>query len=341
MSEAVVEALEHWPEEGIPERPGAWLLTTARRRGLDRLRREARYREKLAQLAALPETPDREPDDRLRLIFTCCHPALRREAQMALTLRAVVGLTTDEIARAFLVPEPTVAKRIVRAKRKIATAGIPYHMPASDELRSRLDEVLTVIYLLFNEGHLTTTGGTATRRDLARDAEWLAMLVTRLLPAEPEALGLLALIRLALARWPARVRENGELVLLEGQDRSLWDRPATAQAVRLIESAAAMGRPGRYQLEAAIAAVHAEALTYAGTDGSPRSVSNRQAQSGRCSPPPPRGRRGAYRRRHAGRSARALPPLLCGARLAAARTRPRCGGSGGRCPRPHPHPQPR
>ena len=266
MSDALVEALEHWPRDGVPDRPGAWLLTTARRKALDRIRRDTRLQEKLGALATVPITGSAEPDDRLRLIFTCCHPALGRDAQVALTLRAVVGLTTEEIARAFLVPEATLAKRIVRAKHKIVAAGIPYRTPRPDELRARLDEVLTVIYLVFNEGYLGTTGETALRRDLAGDAEWLASLLVRLLPDEPEPLGLLATIRLALARWPARQDADGRLILLEQQDRQRWDRPAIAAAVRLIERAAAMGRPGRYQLEAAISAVHAEAPTWCATD---------------------------------------------------------------------------
>ena len=266
VSDAVTEALEHWPRDGIPQRPGGWLLTTARRKGLDRARRDARYRQKLELLAALPESAAREPDDRLRLIFTCCHPALAREAQVALTLRAVTGLTTTEIARAFLLPEPTVAKRIVRAKRKIAASGIPYRVPGPDELKERLDEVLTVIYLVFNEGYLATAGDQPLRRDLARDAEWLAALLTRLMPDEPEPLGLLALIRLHLARWPARLDPAGNLVLLERQDRTRWDREQIGAATDLLVRAAGMRRTGRYQIEAAIAAVHAEADRWESTD---------------------------------------------------------------------------
>jgi RNA polymerase sigma-70 factor (ECF subfamily) len=266
VSEAIVEALERWPRDGAPERPGAWLLTTARHKGLDRLRREARYRHKLELLAALPESPDAEPDDRLRLIFTCCHPSLAKDAQVALTLRAVAGLTTGEIARAFMLPEPTLAKRITRAKQKIVAAAVPYRVPAVDDLRSRLDEVLTVIYLVFNEGYLATSGEAAIRRDLARDAEWLAGLLVNLLPNEPEPQGLLALIRLHLARWPARLSARGEFVLLEDQDRSLWDRRQIADALRLLKRAAAFGRPGRYQVEAAIAGVHCEAPTWQATN---------------------------------------------------------------------------
>ncbi|HEY4026825.1 MAG TPA: DUF6596 domain-containing protein [Candidatus Dormibacteraeota bacterium] len=266
VAEAVVEALEHWPRDGVPERPASWLLTTARRKGLDRLRREAVYRKKLELIAALPERPPREADDRLRLIFTCCHPVLAREAQIALTLRAVAGLTTEEIARAFMVQEETLAKRIVRAKRKIVSSGVPYRIPTPDELGSRLDEVLTVIYLVFNEGYVATASGTPIRRDLARDAEWLARLLSRLLSDEPEPLALLALIRLHLARWPARLDARGRLVLLEHQDRSLWDRRAISEAVGLIEVAAALRRPGRYQIEAMIAALHCEAPSWEATD---------------------------------------------------------------------------
>jgi RNA polymerase sigma factor (sigma-70 family) len=266
VSEALVEALERWPRDGAPERPGAWLLTTARNKGLDRLRRDARYRRKLELLAAMPESPDAEPDDRLRLIFLCCHPSLAKESQIALTLRAVAGLTTEEIARAFLVPEPTLAKRIVRAKQKIVASAVPYHVPPLRELRSRLDEVLTVIYLVFNEGYVATAGDTPLRRDLARDAEWLAELLVNLLPDEPEPQGLLALIRLHLARWPARLNTRGELVLLQDQDRSLWNRRQIADALGLLKRAAARGQPGRYQVEAALAGVHCEASTWTATN---------------------------------------------------------------------------
>jgi RNA polymerase sigma-70 factor (ECF subfamily) len=268
MSEALVEALEHWPRDGIPERASSWLLTTAKRKGLDRIRREAKYREKLALVGGMATEPAREADGRLQLIFTCCHPVLAREAQIALTLRAVVGLTTEEIARAFTVPEETLAKRIVRAKRKIMISKVPYRVPAVDELVTRLNEVLTVIYLIFNEGYLATAGSEPIRRDLARDAEWLATLLMRLLPQEPEVMGLLALIRLHLARWPARLDAEGRLVLLESQQRDLWDRHAIGESIRLIERAAALGRPGPYQIEASIAALHCEAATWADTDWS-------------------------------------------------------------------------
>jgi RNA polymerase sigma factor (sigma-70 family) len=266
VADAMVEALARWPEHGIPDRPGAWLLTTARRKAIDRLRRDSRYAAKLQVLAALPDSVEREPDDRLRLIFTCCHPALDRDAQVALTLRAVVGLTTGEIARAFVVPEATLAKRLTRAKRKIVTAGIPYRAPEGSELNERLGEVLRVIYLVFNEGYLATSGDKAVRRELADDAEWLAAMLVRWLPDEPEPLALLALIRLHLARWAARVDPHGLLVLLADQDRTSWDRARIDGAVVLLARAAAQRRVGPYQIEAAIAAVHAEAPSWQDTD---------------------------------------------------------------------------
>jgi RNA polymerase sigma factor (sigma-70 family) len=266
VSEAVVEALIHWPREGAPEKPSSWLLTTAKRKGLDRLRRQKKYREKLALVSSLDQPSTREPDDRLRLVFTCCHPVLAREAQIALTLRAVAGLTTQEIARAFMVSEDTLAKRIVRAKRKIVDANVPYRIPSTEELAPRLSEVLAVIYLVFNEGYLSTAGKEPIRRDLAGDAEWLATLLMRLMPQEPEVIGLVALIRLHLARWPARVDSRGALVVLEKQDRSLWDRHAIADATRLIEKASAVGKPGPYLVEASIAAVHCEAARSEDTD---------------------------------------------------------------------------
>jgi RNA polymerase sigma-70 factor (ECF subfamily) len=237
-------------------------LTAARRKAIDRARREKRFQ---AKVALLDRDPPRSSEDRLRLIFTCCHPALAREAQLALTLRAVGGLTTAEIARAFLVPEATVAQRIVRAKRKIVSAGIPYRVPAPEELGERLEQVLAVLYLLFNEGYLSSASVPA-RQDLAEDAEWLCALLTRLMPREPEALGLLALMRLHLARAAARFDAGGRLVLLEDQDRSLWDRSRIAAAIRLLERAASFRRPGPYQVQAAIAAVHAEAASFAATD---------------------------------------------------------------------------
>jgi len=267
VQEALLEALQHWPKEGIPEKPGAWLLTTARRKAVDQLRRQARFRDKLAQLEGDVMRDDTaEGDDRLRLIFTCCHPALSREAQVALTLRAVAGLTTVEIARAFISSEATIAQRIVRAKRKIVDAHIPYRMPAQRDMGERLDEVLAVLYLMFNEGYLATAGEQASRRDLAEDAAWLAGLMVRLMPDEPEALGLLALMRLHLARARARFDDAGNIVLLEDQDRRRWDQERIGSAVVLLQRAATLHRAGPYQLQAAIAACHAEARMWAETD---------------------------------------------------------------------------
>jgi RNA polymerase sigma factor (sigma-70 family) len=262
VQDAVLAALQHWPAEGIPERPDAWLFTVARRRALDGFRRADNYRAKLAQLQWPVQSAE---DERLRLVFTCCHPALPRPAQIALTLRVVCGLTTGQIARAFLVQETTIAQRITRAKRKITDAGIPYRVPDDDELTARLTEVLTVIYLLFNEGYLATTGPPQSR-DLAEDAEWLASLLHQLMPTEPEVAGLLALIRLHRARAAARFGTDGGLVLLQDQDRSRWDREAIADAIRLLTRAARRQRPGPYQLQAAIVACHAEAERWEDTD---------------------------------------------------------------------------
>ncbi|HEX6234733.1 MAG TPA: RNA polymerase sigma factor [Jiangellaceae bacterium] len=262
VQDAVVAALQRWPVDGIPDRPDAWLFTVARRRGLDVLRRESNYRRKLAQVQWPVE---HQQDDRLRLVFTCCHPALPRAAQIALTLRVVCGLTTEQIARAFLVPASTVAQRITRAKRKITDAGIPYRMPTGDELGARLSDVLAVIYLLFNEGYLATADQ-AQSHDLVEDAEWLARLLYGLMPKEPEVAGLLALIRLHRARVTARFDADGGLVLLRDQDRSRWDRAAIEDATALLVRAASRHRPGPYQLQAAIVACHAEAERWEDTD---------------------------------------------------------------------------
>jgi len=263
VADAVEAALTHWPTEGIPDRPDAWLYTVARRRGLDLLRRETRYRQKLA-LVPWPAEP--QPGDRLRLIFTCCHPALPRTAQIALTLRVVCGLTTTQIAKAFLVPEATVGQRITRAKRKIAQAGIPYRIPAPDELGTRLAEVLAVVYLLCNEGYLSSGGDRSQSRDLVDEAEFLATLLHQLMPTEPEVLGLLALIRLHQARAAARFDPDGRIVQLQHQDRTRWDHDAIDDAGRMITRAAALRRPGAYQLQGAIVACHAEAKRWEDTD---------------------------------------------------------------------------
>jgi RNA polymerase sigma factor (sigma-70 family) len=267
VQDSLVAALEKWPEQGIPDKPGAWLMTTARRRAIDILRRDTRYREKLALLERSALTPEpAEADDRLRLIFTCCHPALSQEAQVALTLRAVVGFTTAEIGSAFLVAEATVAQRIVRAKRKIVDAHIPYRVPEGDELAGRLDGVLSVLYLMFNEGYLSRGTQIAMRRDIADDALWLTRLVATLMPDQPEVLGLLALIKLNLARSQARFDAFGEIVLLPDQDRSLWDHAAIAEGIATLDRAGAMRASGPYQIQAAIAALHAEAASWAETD---------------------------------------------------------------------------
>jgi len=264
VQDALLAAWQQWPIAGIPDRPGAWLWTVARRRAIDLLRRDVRYRE-LAAAASFPARQADE-DDRLMLIFTCCHPALSREAQVALTLRTVCGLSTAEIARAFLVSEPAIIQRLTRARRKITTAGIPYRVPAADELGQRLAGVLSVIYLLFNEGYLCSAGEVPQRRDLTDDAEWLADLLVRLMPAEPEVLGLLALIRLHRARAATRFDAAGRLVLLRHQDRARWNHAEIAAAADLVVRAAQLRRPGPYQIQAAIVACHAEAPSWEATD---------------------------------------------------------------------------
>jgi len=264
VQDALLAAWQQWPAGGVPDRPGAWLWTVARRRAIDLLRRDVRYRER-AGAVSLP-VRQADEDDRLMLIFTCCHPALSREAQVALTLRTVCGLSTAEIARAFLVSEPAIIQRLTRARRKIAAAGIPYRVPAADELSQRLAGVQAVIYLLFNEGYLCSAGDVPQRRHLTDDAEWLAALLARLMPAEPEVLGLLALIRLHRARAATRFDAAGRLVLLRHQDRARWNHAEIAAAADLVVRAAQLRRPGPYQIQAAIVACHAEAPSWDATD---------------------------------------------------------------------------
>ena len=269
VADAVVEALAAWRRTGLPPRPGGWLQLAARRNALDRLRRDQRQQDKLALLEPLPiAEPDATDDhqDDLALLFACCHPAIGRPAQLALTLRAVIGLTTSEIARALLSQDTAIAQRITRAKKKIVANGIRLAVPAPSALADRLDEVLTVVYLAYNEGHLTTAGAQSRRRDLADDAQWLADALAARFPDEAEALGLQALLVLLRARDHARWTPDGALVRLEDQDRSLWDRGEIERGIAIVERAGALRRPGRFQLQAAIAALHAEAPSYASTD---------------------------------------------------------------------------
>jgi RNA polymerase sigma-70 factor (ECF subfamily) len=276
--DAFTQALRRWPRDGVPDRPGAWLMTVARNAAIDRLRRSSNYRAKVEELAVMasretgpgdpaPEDGDSAvPDERLRLIFTCAHPALAMEARVALTLRTLTGLSTAEIARAFLVPEATMAKRLVRAKQKIANARIPYRVPPAGALPQRVPGVLAVLYLVFNEGYAASAGDDLIRRDLCDRAVALAQVLTELLPAEPEAKGLLALMLFHRARQAARVNAAGDLVTLEDQDRARWDRDQIDLARGHLEDALAGRRVGQYQIQAAIAGCHAVAPTARATD---------------------------------------------------------------------------
>ncbi len=278
MQEAFASALIHWPQRGIPQNPGAWITAVAHRKLIDAVRRETTRLEKQDSIAyevsnSQAISPDARddvameyPDDRLRLIFTCCHPALNLEAQVALTLRTLGGLATPEIARAFLIPEPTVAQRLVRAKKKIQTARIPYEVPSPDRLAERLTAVMAVIYLIFNEGYSATSGAALIRRDLCREAIRLGRILSQLMPEESEASGLLALMLLQDSRRETRVNAAGDLMTLEEQDRSRWDRVEIEEGTRLVEDALRRHRVGPYQLQAAIAAVHANAPSSQATD---------------------------------------------------------------------------
>jgi RNA polymerase sigma-70 factor (ECF subfamily) len=272
VQDAFVVATERWPETGLPPNPGGWIVTTARNRAIDRLRRESSREERHAHAVELQLQSEPDPlegpltDDRLRLIFTCCHPALDTSARVALTLRLLGGLQTPEIARAFLVPEATMGQRLVRAKRKIKAANIPYRVPADADLPDRLGAVLTVVYLIYNEGYSASSGEELMRSDLALEAMRLAGLLTNLMPDEPEATGLLALLLLSESRRGARVASDGSMVLLADQDRNLWDRELIDQGQELVRACLRRNRPGPFQIQAAIAAVHSDAVDAEDTD---------------------------------------------------------------------------
>ena len=277
VQEAFAQALDRWPVTGLPDRPGAWLLTAARRRALDRLRHTRRveghadaiaYEATLGANDGVPDVTDPEtiPDDRLRLIFTCCHPGLPADSRVALTLKLVGGLSTTEIARAFLAPEPTIAQRLVRAKRAIRDRALPYEVPDDGELPGRLPAVLAVIYLIFNEGYAAQSGNALVRHDLCDEALRLGRMLVELMPEEPEVRGLLALMELQASRAATRTDADGNLVLLEDQDRSRWDQAGIVRGLASLERAGPMGRAGPYQRQAAIAACHARAASWDATD---------------------------------------------------------------------------
>ena len=271
LQDALINALERWETDGVPRNPGAWLLTVAKRRAIDRIRRTMAFEHKMDVIAAL--NPEEEtdmnhviPDERLKLMFTCCHPALALEAQVALTLHTLGGLSTQEVARAFLVSEPTMAQRLARARRKIRDAGIPYRIPPADLLPERLDALLAVIYLIFNEGYVVTSGDSLTRHELCSEAIRLCRVLAELLPQSAETRGLLALMLLHDSRREARLTSTGELVLLEQQDRTRWDHEKIREGIAILDAALALYDPGPYQVQAAISALHAEAPTAEATD---------------------------------------------------------------------------